>query len=174
MLFHITETNWKSKHLHKWITVLAHVMRCFARVQNDEKQVFFVVFLGDQGCYSWELWADPPQQPGWDGSDPSGVSTRGHCWQSGADRPRALHHRHSRAAHPPDDRGCEGLFSSRRGTTLFPRLGEGNTRCRLCLPSQLDTGKTFQVRMRFDTDVELAYFHHGGILNYMIRKMSQN
>uniref|UniRef100_A0A3Q3MC98 Cytoplasmic aconitate hydratase n=1 Tax=Labrus bergylta TaxID=56723 RepID=A0A3Q3MC98_9LABR len=35
-------------------------------------------------------------------------------------------------------------------------------------------GKTFQVRMRFDTDVELAYFHNGGILNYMIRKMSEN
>uniref|UniRef100_A0A8D3DBJ4 Cytoplasmic aconitate hydratase n=1 Tax=Scophthalmus maximus TaxID=52904 RepID=A0A8D3DBJ4_SCOMX len=30
------------------------------------------------------------------------------------------------------------------------------------------------MRMRFDTDVELAYFHHGGILNYMIRKMSEN
>lgn len=41
-----------------------------------------------------------------------------------------------------------------------------------CLPSQLDGGKTFQVRMRFDTDVELTYFHNGGILNYMIRKMS--
>ena len=40
--------------------------------------------------------------------------------------------------------------------------------------SQLDTGKTFQVRMRFDTDVELTYFQHGGILNYMIRKMSEN
>ncbi|KAM9717826.1 cytoplasmic aconitate hydratase [Menidia menidia] len=39
---------------------------------------------------------------------------------------------------------------------------------------QLDTGKTFQVRMRFDTDVELTYFQHGGILNYMIRKMSEN
>uniref|UniRef100_A0AAQ4QMT3 Cytoplasmic aconitate hydratase n=1 Tax=Gasterosteus aculeatus aculeatus TaxID=481459 RepID=A0AAQ4QMT3_GASAC len=38
----------------------------------------------------------------------------------------------------------------------------------------LDTGKTFQARMRFDTDVELEYFHHGGILNYMIRKMSEN
>lgn len=42
----------------------------------------------------------------------------------------------------------------------------------LCLPSQLDDGKTFRVRMRFDTDVELTYFHNGGILNYMIRKMS--
>jgi len=42
------------------------------------------------------------------------------------------------------------------------------------LPSQLDTGKTFPVRMRFDTDVELAYFLHGGILNYMVRKMAEN
>lgn len=38
---------------------------------------------------------------------------------------------------------------------------------------QLDTGKTFQAVMRFDTDVELTYFHNGGILNYMIRKMAQ-
>ncbi|KAL6490569.1 hypothetical protein MHYP_G00009140 [Metynnis hypsauchen] len=37
----------------------------------------------------------------------------------------------------------------------------------------LDTGKTFQARMRFDTDVELTYFHHGGILNYMIHKMTE-
>uniref|UniRef100_H2ZUH5 Aconitase 1 n=1 Tax=Latimeria chalumnae TaxID=7897 RepID=H2ZUH5_LATCH len=36
----------------------------------------------------------------------------------------------------------------------------------------LDTGKTFQAVMRFDTDVELAYFHNGGILNYMVRKMA--
>lgn len=39
--------------------------------------------------------------------------------------------------------------------------------------SQLDTGKTFQAVMRFDTDVELTYFHNGGILNYMIRKMAK-
>lgn len=45
---------------------------------------------------------------------------------------------------------------------------------RMIVDVQLDTGKVFQVRMRYDTDVELAYFHHGGILNYMIRKMSQN
>ncbi|XP_048827480.1 cytoplasmic aconitate hydratase [Brienomyrus brachyistius] len=38
---------------------------------------------------------------------------------------------------------------------------------------QLDTGKTFQACMRFDTDVELTYFQHGGILNYMVRKMSE-
>lgn len=45
---------------------------------------------------------------------------------------------------------------------------------RMIVDVKLDTGKVFQVRMRYDTDVELAYFHHGGILNYMIRKMSQN
>jgi len=29
----------------------------------------------------------------------------------------------------------------------------------------------FKVRLRFDTDVELTYFRHGGILNYMIRSV---
>ncbi|XP_035281139.1 cytoplasmic aconitate hydratase isoform X2 [Anguilla anguilla] len=43
---------------------------------------------------------------------------------------------------------------------------------RMIIDIKLDTGKSFQARMRFDTDVELTYFHHGGILNYMIRKMS--
>ena len=41
------------------------------------------------------------------------------------------------------------------------------------MSSQLDTGKSFQAVMRFDTDVELAYFHNGGILNYMVRKMAK-
>ncbi|XP_069103381.1 cytoplasmic aconitate hydratase-like isoform X2 [Argopecten irradians] len=36
---------------------------------------------------------------------------------------------------------------------------------------QLNDGRTFDVCCRFDTDVELAYFRHGGILNYMIRQM---
>ncbi|CAL8240344.1 unnamed protein product [Merluccius merluccius] len=43
---------------------------------------------------------------------------------------------------------------------------------RMLVDVKLDSGKTFQVRMRFDTDVELTYFLNGGILNYMIRKMS--
>lgn len=34
-----------------------------------------------------------------------------------------------------------------------------------------DTGKKFTVKVRFDTEVELTYFNHGGILNYMIRSM---
>ena len=35
-----------------------------------------------------------------------------------------------------------------------------------------DTGKQFQVLMRFDTDLELAYYRHGGILNFMVRKVA--
>ncbi|KAL4216446.1 Aconitate hydratase mitochondrial [Mactra antiquata] len=36
---------------------------------------------------------------------------------------------------------------------------------------KLSDGKSFQVKTRFDTEVELVYFRHGGILNYMVRKM---
>jgi len=32
-------------------------------------------------------------------------------------------------------------------------------------------GKKFDVTVRFDTEVDLTYFKHGGILNYMIRSM---
>lgn len=45
-----------------------------------------------------------------------------------------------------------------------------------CQPHQqitvrTDTGKEFTVIVRFDTEVDLTYFRHGGILNYMIRTM---
>ncbi|XP_028262605.1 cytoplasmic aconitate hydratase [Parambassis ranga] len=63
-----------------------------------------------------------------------------------------------------------GLTGRERYTIIIPE----QLTPRMLVDIKLDTGKTFQVRMRFDTDVELAYFHHGGILNYMIRKMSQN
>lgn len=36
---------------------------------------------------------------------------------------------------------------------------------------KVDSNKNFQVRVRFDTEVDLLYYRHGGILNYMIRKM---
>merc|ERR1719420_1893397 len=35
-----------------------------------------------------------------------------------------------------------------------------------------DTGKQFTVVSRFDTDLELTYYKHGGILNYMVRKVA--
>ncbi|XP_076630720.1 cytoplasmic aconitate hydratase [Colletes latitarsis] len=45
-----------------------------------------------------------------------------------------------------------------------------------CQPGQkitvtTDDGKKFEAIVRFDTDVDLTYYKHGGILNYMIRKM---
>ncbi|KAJ0184384.1 hypothetical protein K1T71_000807 [Dendrolimus kikuchii] len=36
---------------------------------------------------------------------------------------------------------------------------------------QVDSGRSFQAKVRFDTEVDLTYFKNGGILNYMIRKM---
>ena len=36
---------------------------------------------------------------------------------------------------------------------------------------QVSNGKSFKLLARFDTELELAYYKNGGILNYMIRKM---
>jgi len=38
---------------------------------------------------------------------------------------------------------------------------------------KVDDGRSFEVKCRFDTDLELMYYQHGGILNYMIRKILQ-
>lgn len=34
-----------------------------------------------------------------------------------------------------------------------------------------NAGTNFEVILRFDTEVDLLFYQHGGILNYMIRKM---
>lgn len=48
------------------------------------------------------------------------------------------------------------------------------------LPAELKPGqlinvkaneKQFDVLLRFDTEVDLLYYRHGGILNYMVRKI---
>jgi len=36
---------------------------------------------------------------------------------------------------------------------------------------ETDSGKCFEVAVRFDTDVELSYYRNGGILNFMIRSL---
>lgn len=36
-----------------------------------------------------------------------------------------------------------------------------------------NTNKTFNVKLRLDTDVEIEYFRNGGILHYVLRKLSQ-
>uniref|UniRef100_A0A8C1BCH6 Cytoplasmic aconitate hydratase n=1 Tax=Cyprinus carpio carpio TaxID=630221 RepID=A0A8C1BCH6_CYPCA len=67
---------------------------------------------------------------------------------------------------PGDSAESLGLSGRERYTVIIPP--------QITPRMTLDTGRTFQAKMRFDTDVELTYFHHGGILNYMIRKMSEN
>jgi aconitate hydratase len=37
-----------------------------------------------------------------------------------------------------------------------------------------NTGKTFSVICRLDTDPEIAYFQNGGILNYVLRKIKNS
>nr|CAB41634.1 iron regulatory protein 1-like protein [Pacifastacus leniusculus] len=43
----------------------------------------------------------------------------------------------------------------------------------MIIPVQVNDDHSFEAILRFDTEVELTYFRHGGILNYMIRKMIQ-
>uniref|UniRef100_A0A8C6XTL5 Cytoplasmic aconitate hydratase n=1 Tax=Naja naja TaxID=35670 RepID=A0A8C6XTL5_NAJNA len=69
---------------------------------------------------------------------------------------------------PGQDAESLGLTGRERYTIIIPEdLMPG-----MNIQIKLDTGKTFQAIMRFDTDVELTYFRNGGILNYMIRKMA--
>ncbi|XP_069015152.1 cytoplasmic aconitate hydratase [Embiotoca jacksoni] len=71
---------------------------------------------------------------------------------------------------PGNTAGSLGLTGKERYTITIPE----QITPRMIIDVKLNTGKIFPVRMRFDTDVELTYFQHGGILNYMIRKMTEN
>ncbi|XP_065667321.1 cytoplasmic aconitate hydratase isoform X2 [Hydra vulgaris] len=39
---------------------------------------------------------------------------------------------------------------------------------------KLDNGRTFQVKSRFDSDLDILYYRHGGILNYFVRKLCKD
>ncbi|OXB81750.1 UNVERIFIED_CONTAM: hypothetical protein H355_010311 [Colinus virginianus] len=69
---------------------------------------------------------------------------------------------------PGEDAMTLGLTGRERYTIVIPE----NLKPQMNIQIKLDTGKSFHAIMRFDTDVELTYFHNGGILNYMIRKMA--
>ncbi|NXN92901.1 ACOC hydratase, partial [Rhinopomastus cyanomelas] len=69
---------------------------------------------------------------------------------------------------PGEHAGTLGLTGRERYTIVIPEKLKPQMKVEI----KLDNGKTFQAVMRFDTDVELTYFHNGGILNYMIRKMA--
>ncbi|CAI4225625.1 unnamed protein product [Auanema sp. JU1783] len=67
------------------------------------------------------------------------------------------------------------------GETADSHELDGHETFSITIPEDMKTGqnltvttstqKTFQVKSRLDTDVELAYYRHGGILQYMVRKM---
>ncbi|XP_069622441.1 cytoplasmic aconitate hydratase isoform X1 [Ranitomeya imitator] len=73
---------------------------------------------------------------------------------------------------PGENAEALGLTGKERYTILIPKAKD--LRPGMTVEIKLDTGKTFEAIMRFDTDVELTYYRNGGILNYMIRKMAHS
>ncbi|XP_075066982.1 cytoplasmic aconitate hydratase isoform X1 [Mixophyes fleayi] len=73
---------------------------------------------------------------------------------------------------PEDNAETLRLTGQERYTILIPE--DKDLRPGMNVQIKLDTGKTFEAIMRFDTDVELTYYRNGGILNYMIRKMANS
>lgn len=58
------------------------------------------------------------------------------------------------------------------GKETFDLLLPDDLRPRQLVQVQTNTGKQFNVVLRFDTFPELTYYQHGGILNYMVRKLA--
>jgi aconitate hydratase len=50
-------------------------------------------------------------------------------------------------------------------------IREGNLKVHEQLTVTTNTGKSFNVKVRLDTDVEIEYFKNGGILQYMLRRL---
>ncbi|XP_069818181.1 cytoplasmic aconitate hydratase [Dendropsophus ebraccatus] len=73
---------------------------------------------------------------------------------------------------PGENADALGLTGQERYTILIP--DDKDLRPGMTVDIKLNTGKTFEAIMRFDTDVELTYYRNGGILNYMIRKMANS
>ncbi|XP_044127426.1 cytoplasmic aconitate hydratase isoform X1 [Bufo gargarizans] len=73
---------------------------------------------------------------------------------------------------PGENAEALGLSGQELYTILIPE--DKDLRPGMNVEIKLNTGKTFEAIMRFDTDVELTYYRNGGILNYMIRKMANS
>ncbi|XP_040273186.1 cytoplasmic aconitate hydratase isoform X2 [Bufo bufo] len=73
---------------------------------------------------------------------------------------------------PGENAEALGLGGQELYTILIPE--DKDLRPGMNVEIKLNTGKTFEAIMRFDTDVELTYYRNGGILNYMIRKMANS
>lgn len=57
------------------------------------------------------------------------------------------------------------------GEETFDIILPDNVRPQQKIKVIANSGKEFETVVRFDTDVDVAYFKNGGVLNYMIRKM---
>ena len=65
---------------------------------------------------------------------------------------------------------AESLGLTGKETFNIPTNG-GNLKVGQPLDVTTDCGKKFQVKVRIDTEPELAYFQNGGILHYVLRKL---
>ncbi|XP_073005671.1 putative aconitate hydratase, cytoplasmic [Typha latifolia] len=74
---------------------------------------------------------------------------------------------------PGEDADSLGLTGHERYTIQLP---SNISEIRPCQDVTIvtDTGKTFTCKVRFDTEVELTYYNHGGILQYVIRNLIQS
>ena len=52
-------------------------------------------------------------------------------------------------------------------------IREGNLQVNEQLTVTTNTGKSFNVKVRLDTDVEIEYFKNGGILHYVLRRLAK-
>jgi aconitate hydratase len=52
-------------------------------------------------------------------------------------------------------------------------IREGSLQVNEQLAVTTNTGKTFNVKVRLDTDVEIEYFKNGGILHYVLRRLAK-
>jgi aconitate hydratase len=52
-------------------------------------------------------------------------------------------------------------------------IREGNLQVSEELTVSTNTGKSFKVKVRLDTDVEVEYFKNGGILHYVLRRLAK-
>lgn len=50
-------------------------------------------------------------------------------------------------------------------------LNKGDLGVNSTLEVRTDSGKTFKVKSRIDTDIEIEYFKNGGILQYVLRRL---
>jgi len=53
-------------------------------------------------------------------------------------------------------------------------LNGGNLKVGQIVTVTTNTGKSFDVKCRLDTEVEVEYIKNGGIMQYVLRKLAKN